>query len=94
MAGVTSIIVSPITSYYASLDGIVRPTPTTLTIWVKSEYKPGNNLLALGIVSALTHDTIDCARKQIKFLTTRQRMLGQTVCSELAVLTDIDAAAA
>ncbi len=60
------ILSSPITSYDVSLDGVERPTPTTLALWVRTVYKGNNNMLALGVAGAVTREEFDCARRRMR----------------------------
>lgn len=62
------ILSSPNTSYDVSLDGVERPTPTTVTLWVKSEFKGNNNLLAVGFGNSVTREEFDCKRKRMRTL--------------------------
>lgn len=62
------ILSSPITSYDVSLDGVERPTPTTLALWVRTVYKGNDNMLALGVGGAVTREEFDCARRRMRTL--------------------------
>ena len=65
----TPVVVSPTTSYSVRFDTIARPTPGTLIVWVRREYKPDSPLHHLGLGSAVNREDVDCAHKREKLLT-------------------------
>src|SRR5690348_15008029 len=62
------ILSSPITAYDVSLDGVERPTPTTLALWVRMAYKGNDNMLALGVWGGVTREEFDCASRRMRTL--------------------------
>lgn len=64
----TLIVESPITAYYVSTGEIERSASTTLSLPVKTVYKPGNAMHTLGVGGAVNEIEYDCTRRQVRVL--------------------------
>jgi hypothetical protein len=78
----TPIVVGPATSYSVRVDSIERPTPSTLILWVRSDYKKSSALHHLGVGGAVNQEEIDCTTKRVRLLTsTVYNRAGDSVSS-------------